>query len=75
MFDLENFMSPEEVNTIKTAGLNRIVGVMEKQAGRDVEEIDLGAAVSLLGQKIYEKRAQHDAIRNGIKAFSALQES
>lgn len=74
MVDLYKFMSPEAVHTLRTTGLHKIAAALEKVAnGRDVgDEINLPVAVRLLGQRIFEKRAQSRQIASGLYALKTL---
>jgi len=70
------FLSPEQLHTIKTAGLHKVVAAVEKVAsGRNVDEITIDAAVHLLGEKAFIKRAERRRISMGLAALGKVLEA
>ena len=71
---LEKFMSKESCEKLRKFNLHKIAALMEKSSGSNFDEIDLAAAVTLLGEKQYLKEASHKKILEGIEAFKSLTE-
>lgn len=74
--NLDVLVGTKLAQTMKTAGLHRLVARREKIAGfGDFEDsVDLKDVVNLIGQKAFIKRAEQKCIAQGIAALNALGE-
>lgn len=66
---IENFIAPKNIETIKTAGMHKIVGAIEGG-----EEITIKRAAQLIGTKAYQRRREFQKISAGIAALAAVTE-
>ena len=75
MVQVEKFLSPEKLDILRSSGLHKVAAALETvKSGRVFEdgEMSLAAAVQLIGEKAYEKRAAFRKIGAGISALRAL---
>ena len=74
IIDLSKFLSPESLQTLSNSGMHKVSAAMEKVANnRDIgPEMNLVAAVTLLGERAFIKRAEQRQIQTGILAYREL---
>jgi len=66
-FNIENFMSPRALQTLRSTGLHKVAGVM---AG--IDELTIKEAVAMVGAKAHLRRCESQKIAEGINAYAAL---
>lgn len=66
-FDINNFISPRNLNVLQRAGLHKVAGAM-----LDVPELTIKEAVAMIGAKAHLRRRETQKIATGLEDLAAL---